>query len=171
MAELLRPKVTITAANQRQVLEAIGTSLRPKLRGLAAKMAKEMQEEVLKIVHEDTERRPTNRRKINTTHLDQSFTTRIDTSGKEIRAVLTIKSGVNKKKIAALEYGTKHPYTIAPRNKPRLAWTNKDGTRTILPIGQVVHRDPKPGTKEYDGIRMMKKARDRVVRRTRGSRV
>jgi hypothetical protein len=167
----LRPKVTVQVANQARVIEAIGTQLRPKLRREADVMGREMVEECIKIVQETTERRPVERRKVNTTHLDQSFTYRVDTSGGQIRSVLTIKSGVNKKKVAALMFGTKHPYKIAPRLKPRLTWLNKDGTRTRLKNGQIVHRNPKAGTIEYDGINAMALARDRVVRRRRGRRV
>lgn len=171
MATLLKPKVTTVVANQAKVIEAIGTKLRPKLRKEADQMGREMVEECIKIVHETTERRPVERRKVNTTHLDQSFTYRIDTTGGEIRSVLTIKSGVNKKKIAALMFGTKHPYKIYPRKAKALAWTNPDGTRTVKKKGVPVYRNPKPGTIEYDGIDAMRLARNRVVRRRRGKRV
>lgn len=162
---LLRPRITISQA---ELAEALRRQTEPAQRRMAERLAREMEDECVKLARERTERRPVDRRKVNTTHLEESFVGRAVKIQGQWRAVLTVKPGVNKAKIGALEFGIDHPYEIAPRNAGRLAWTDKSGTKTVLPVGRVVKRNPKPGTKEYDGIHMMRDARNIVVRRHRG---
>jgi hypothetical protein len=168
---LLRPKVTVSVANKAALLRAIEAKAVPVLEREAEQIGREMVDECVRIVQAETERRPVDRRKVNTTHLDQSFEHRVDRTGGRIRSVLTIKSGVNKAKVGALEYGIKHQYVIAPRNAPALSWKDKNGLRVTKKRGQPVIRQPKAGTTEYDGVGMMRRARERVVRRRRNARV
>lgn len=138
----------------------------------AEQMGRQMVEEVVSIVQRRYERRPVDRRKVNTTHLDESFTFRVlrgnKPGGFPFRVELTIKPGVNAKKVAALNNGSP-PHEIRPRPpRTKLAWKNVSGGTTIVPqVGPPTTRIH-PGNA---GGRFMEQARDTVVRRQRAGRV
>lgn len=135
-------------------------------------MGEEMVREVVRIVQSKYQRRPPDRRKRNTTHLDESFTFKVlrgnKPGGYPFRIELTTKPGVNAKKVAALNDGSP-PHEILPRPpKQALKWSSPDGGTTIVrkvgPNTTRIHPGNAPG-------RFMEQARDTVVRRARRRRV
>lgn len=129
--------------------------------------------EVTKIVQEELPRRDGRRHKTNTTHLDQSFQYRIRTGpdgGFPMRLELTVKPGVNSKKIAALEFGNPGTYTITARNAEHLRWGSAPGD-LHKPFQKSVEWKPDgPNSKGKiaGGYAFMRRARDRVLARRRG---
>lgn len=170
----IKPFVTVDVAS----FSRLEAAARRKAAEAAWKQQERAAQVMLSTVNEAVRRdfvydRSPHRRKKGTTKLINSFTTRVDgTRGRfPVKAVLTIKPGVNAKKIAALNYGTNKTYTINPRNSPKLRfpkaggknakWGNPkflnaygENNRAVL----TVSREP------FDGKHFMEEARDAGAR-------
>ena len=120
-------------------------------------------------------------------HLIESFTYEVDETSRGVAVNLTIKRGVDAKKVAALNYGAKQPYTIAPsgiivgqggramkrkaaqriinksgiggRQGEWLSWPDPGGGRDIF--ARVVEREP------FEGKHFMERAVERAVAKFR----
>lgn len=116
---MARPYVQIDtvsfAAAARRIVEELGEDIEAEMH----QMGREMVDEVVAIVRSEL---PTTRHKLNQTHLENSFTYRVEHSGGEWTVALTIKPGVSSGKVGALNWGvstTGSTYIIRPRNVPR----------------------------------------------------
>lgn len=167
MAGLLRPSVGFERNLSKQIYGAALAATERKTRQAAIVDGEAMVREATRIFQGLYQRRSGPTHKPNTTHGEESFTSRVSGSTFPFRVELTIKPGVDKRKIAALNFGIKKPYEIASRDGGPLAWDNPTGygRKVTLIKGGVVQRNPKPGTPEYEGGHFLEQARDEVVRR------
>jgi hypothetical protein len=170
---LLRPKITTGRTTAADFVEITARQARIKARAELEEMGREWVREVVAIVSAELPRRDGARHKTNTTHLENSFDWRIEEgpdNGFPMRLALTIKPGVSKAKIAALEFGVQREYVIpgAGRTVP-LRWGDAAGdlSKEAAFSGQVTW---KPTGRINQGYRFMRRARERVVRRRRNNR-
>lgn len=118
----IKPEITLS---QRSLgtLEAVMTAAAIRTANTTARVAAEgMEREVVAIIKREMfwDRAP-RRRKTQTTKLVNSFVGVVEGEGTtRVTARLTLKSGVNAKKVAALEYGSP-PHEISPRG-----WDGED---------------------------------------------
>lgn len=110
-------------------------------------------------------------------HLINSFTYKLDKTSRGTKVTLTTLPGVNAKKVAALEYGVDHDYTIEPTGRIT-AKQNRAGLAglRVRPVSLLRFPDPITGEDQYapkvthkafEGKHMMRRARAAVVARRR----
>lgn len=151
----------------------------------AVVLGESMVREVVAIVSEEFKPGDPDHRKPGP-HLRESFTYEIEDTPTGTNVTLTTKSGVNAKKVAALEYGTASPYEITPsgvvfgqgglsvglKRAQRLAnlglsgrptkllrWPDPGGGKDVF--AKVAHRDP------FEGKHFMQRAVDAAVAKMR----
>jgi hypothetical protein len=174
---VIRPTITFTSRSREQLVQAVRGQARPVVRRDLEEMGEEWEREIQKIINRDVLRRRDGvRHKANTTHLENSFTHRIEegpNDGFPMRLVLTTKPGVNSKKIGALEHGNPpHFIPKQPKSDGFLRWGTAPGDIRTPKLRQVYWK-PNPDGGRYNsatGYKIMQRARDRVLARRRRAR-
>ena len=166
----LRPVLTTGRATRADFADLTARRARAESRRQLEEMGREWEKEVVGMAAVEARPRSGRRHKSNTTHLENSFTWRVEEgpdNGFPMRLVLTIKPGVSKAKIAALEYGVQREYVIpgAGQTIP-LRWGDAPGdlSKEAAFSGQVTW---KPTGRIREGYGFMRRARERVVARRR----
>lgn len=170
---MIKPSLTLTQTS----VDAIAARMEANAAHEARIMAEADGRAMVALCEEyaaELEPRTGNRHKANTTHLANSFTYRVHQprpGNFPITVELTIKPGVNAKKIAALEYGVKGEHTITAGTKnpdaKYLRWGNAPGDLTTPFKRSVTWR---PTGKIATGYHFMERARDAIAARRRRSR-
>lgn len=186
----IRPSIQLDTRFRNQFVGATKAAAHRFALAELAVLGKEWLTEVVDIVSDELPRREGDRHKANTTHLEDSFTYHIIQGGDggfPMTLELTIKPGVNAKKVAALEFGADHDYEISPsgvtagiggrsqrlttarraklvsagiavQNTQWLRWEGDDGEDVFMHT--VIH-------KAFPGVHFMSRARDAVLARRR----
>lgn len=153
---MIRPVVTATAPARNMGAVLAKAAVDEFQRTEAHQLAARLEAEAIKLTRERTEERTGDRHKPNTTHLVNSWRGVVTRIGNRLVVSLTIKPGVNAKKVAAIEYGAQRPYEIRARNGNRMVWEpGENGRRTGG--AKVVQRQP------FEGKHIMRDARDALV--------
>lgn len=128
--------------------------------------------EVRKIVSEELPRRSGHRHKANTTHLEESFTYRIEGDDFPFELVLTIKPGVSAGKIASLNYGAKGNRTIRAVRSQYLRWGDEPGMLHAPFQTEVIWKPDGPDAdpRTVSGYRFMERALQEALKGRIGAR-
>ncbi len=164
---MIRPRVTISSATLVKVIAQSRTQARPAARREAEAFGREWEVQVREIVRAELPRRDGRRHKENTTHLENSFQTRVvegPNGGFPMRLELTTKPGVNAKKVAALEFGNNKTYPITAKKTKYLRWGGVPGDLETPFLETVVWRNDGPNShgRLKGGYHFMERARDQV---------
>lgn len=168
----IKPIIQGDARFRDQFVEMTKTQARRFARAELEVIGREWEAEVVEIVQEELPRRDGERHKANTTHLENSFTHLVREGGDNgfpMTLDLTIKPGVNAKKVAALNFGIDHEYEITAVNAEYLRWGDAPGDIT-KPFQKSVTWSPDgPNSKGIiaNGYHFMERARDAVLARRR----
>lgn len=165
----IRPVIRADGRFRDQFVGATKTQARRLARRELEVIGEEWEQEVRAIVSEELPRRDGVRHKANTTHLENSFAHKVSEGGDAgfpMLLDLTIKPGVNAKKVAALNNGIDHEYEIEARNAPVLRWGDAPGD-LVTPQKKVTWSPNGPNSKGIiaGGYHFMERARDAVLAR------
>lgn len=173
---LLRPSFTTGRTSRADFIDVTARQARIQARRALEEMGRDWEKEVVELVNAEAPRRDGARHKTNTTHLENSFTWRVEEGGDNgfpMRLVLTVKPGVSKAKIGALEFGVQREYVIPAAGKTiPLRWGDAPGdlAKEAAFSGQVTWKATGPNAKgklASGGYRFMRRARRRVLDRRR----
>lgn len=167
----IKPTIHMTQRTVDQFVGLTRTSARRFARAELETMGRDWEGEVQRIAQEELPRRDGVRHKENTTHLENSFTHRIDEGGDggfPMALDLTTKPGVNAKKVAALNFGNPD-HEITAVNTTYLRWGDAPPDITAPFQKSVMWTASGPNGKGKAGVgyHFMERARDIVLARHR----
>lgn len=164
---MIRVSVRATERSRDQYRQLSRQAARATARAELEAIGRDWEEEVRSLVTKEAPRRDGPSHKANTTHLENSFTSRVTegpNNGFPMRLELTTKPGVSAKKIAALEFGVDREYPIEAKRAKHLRWGDKPGD-LHKPFQKKVTW--KPTGRIREGYAFMQRARDTVLARRR----
>jgi hypothetical protein len=173
----IKPRIKVSSGQRQRNGQAVLDGSKPVIRRKAAQLGKMMVDEGTQIIGaEFITDRPPRRRRSSDIRLINALKFEVEESGDKITSVLTIKRGVNTKKVATMNNGSR-PHDIVPRNARFLVFpAPRGGTGRANAITNAYSSGPNvkakrvrhPGrSRTARGTKFMQRARRRALDRMR----